>query len=101
MTKKLPQLLLVLLVVTDLQSIAAITPYLARSLQTSATMISYSLVAYAIAAALVAALLRSFRHYAAHPAALPLAACVYALACYLPVFLPEVVVFLSARPETG
>lgn len=99
--EKLLPTLLVLVVATDLQSIAAITPQLARSLNTSATSVSYSLVVYAAAAALVAALLRFSRRNFNSRLSLPLAACIYSTACALTACSTGLISFLTARALTG
>ncbi len=100
-TEKFLSALLVLLVGTDLQYIAAVTPQLANGLNTTLTAVSYSLAMYAAAAVVAAALLRFSRQHINQRMSLPLAAGVYSIACGLTAGSTGITVFLAGRALAG
>ncbi|MEZ5426939.1 MAG: MFS transporter [Pyrinomonadaceae bacterium] len=92
---------LMLLAVTDLQTIAAITPQIAQGVGSSATAVSYSFVAYSLAAVAAAWLLRSHPKSLGNTRLLPAAAFVYGISCWLAIAVPGIVAFFAARILAG
>lgn len=92
---------LLLLAVTDLQTIAAITPQIALGLDTTATNVSYSFAAYSLSAVAAALLMRKFSSGLGKTKLLPLAAILYAASCAMAAIAPSISFFHAARSLGG
>lgn len=92
---------LMLLAVTDLQTIAAITPQIAQGLTTTTTAISYSFVSYSLSAVFAALLLRTYAKKLGNTRLLSFAAILYALSCLLVATAPNIFIFIAARSLSG
>lgn len=92
---------LMLLAVTDLQTIAAITPQIAQGLNTTTTTVSYSFVSYSLSAVFAALLLRTYAKNLGSTKLLPYAAILYSLSCLLVAIAPNIFIFVTARSLGG
>ena len=93
--------MLLLLAVTDLQTIAAITPQIAIGLDTSTTAVSYSFAAYSMAAVVAALLLRNYSNRFGKTRSLSLIAMLYAVSCAFAAVAPNIFIFLVSRSISG